>query len=207
MKSILKRLLDLAVSATGLAVLLLLFLMIAGAIKIDSPGPVFFRQERAGKEGKIFKIFKFRTMVVDAEKKGSGVFVKENDFRITKVGKLLRQTSLDELPQLLNVLKGEMSLVGPRPALPYQVDHYDNRQRRRLTVQPGITGWAQVNGRTALSWPERIELDLWYLDHWSILLDLKIILQTIAVVLAKKGIYKPDYDDPISGRIEDNEPE
>ncbi len=200
MQYIIKRTIDLFISFIALFLLSPVLIFIALAIKLDCPGPVFFRQERAGLEGQTFKIFKFRTMVVGAEKKGAGVFVEEKDPRITRVGKLLRHTSLDELPQLINILKGEMSLVGPRPTLPYQVENYDERQMKRLEVKPGVTGWAQVNGRSALTWPERIELDLWYLDNWSLWLDLKIILLTFKVIISKSNLYKPDGYDPISGQ-------
>ena len=196
--ALIKRLLDFAVSLVGLIILLPLFAVIAIAIKIDDRGPVFFRQERAGKDGRIFQIYKFRSMEVGAEHKGAGVFVEENDPRITRVGKFLRHTSFDELPQLINVLKGEMSLVGPRPTLPYQVERYDARQRKRLTVKPGITGWAQVNGRNALTWPERIELDLWYVDNWSLWLDLKILWRTFLTIIRGEGVYGVSKEDSIS---------
>ncbi|MBS3946931.1 MAG: sugar transferase [Dethiobacter sp.] len=176
-----------------------LFLGVAVAIKLDSSGPVFFRQERAGKDGRVFKIFKFRTMVVDAETMGAGVFVEKEDSRITKVGKWLRDTSLDELPQLINVLLGEMSLVGPRPTLPYQVERYDERQRQRLLLRPGITGWAQVSGRNSLTWPEKIELDIWYVENWSLRLDIKILWQTIYVIFDKQDLYSGLKGDQISG--------
>jgi undecaprenyl phosphate N,N'-diacetylbacillosamine 1-phosphate transferase len=198
--SYIKRLLDIMVSMAALVILLPLLVVIALAIKIDNPGPVFFRQERAGYRGQPFKIFKFRTMIVGAEKKGAGVFVEDNDPRITMVGNLLRKISLDELPQLINIFKGEMSLVGPRPTLPYQVENYDQRQRGRLEVKPGITGWAQVNGRSSLTWPERIELDLWYIENQSLWLDLKVLFKTVGVVLGKSNLYKPDVYDPISGQ-------
>jgi undecaprenyl phosphate N,N'-diacetylbacillosamine 1-phosphate transferase len=198
--SYIKRLLDIVVSMAALVILLPLLVVIALAIKIDNPGPVFFRQERAGVRGQPFKIFKFRTMIVGAEKKGAGVFVEDNDPRITMVGNLLRKISLDELPQLINIFKGEMSLVGPRPTLPYQVENYDQRQRGRLEVKPGITGWAQVNGRSSLTWPERIELDLWYIENQSLWLDLKVLFKTVGVVLGKSNLYKPDVYDPISGQ-------
>ena len=192
---LIKQLLDFLISLVGLILLLPLFGIIAVAIKIDDRGPVFFRQERAGKDGRIFRIYKFRSMVVGAEHKGAGVFVEENDSRITRVGKFLRHTSLDELPQLFNVLKGEMSLVGPRPTLPYQVERYDARQRERLTVKPGITGWAQVNGRNFLSWPERIELDLWYVDNWSLRLDFYIFVKTILVLFKQNNLYMGRQDE------------
>ncbi len=195
---LIKQLLDFLISLAGLILLLPLFGIIAVAIKIDDQGPVFFRQERAGIDGRIFRIYKFRSMVVGAEHKGAGVFVEENDSRITRVGKFLRHTSLDELPQLFNVLKGEMSLVGPRPTLPYQVERYDARQRERLTVKPGITGWAQVNGRNTLTWSERIELDLWYVNNWSLWLDLKIFWKTFITVIRGEGVYGVSKKDPIS---------
>jgi len=195
---LIKRLLDFLTSLVGLILLLPFFGVIAASIKIDDRGPVFFRQERVGKDGHIFRLYKFRSMVVGAEHKGAGVFVEEDDSRITRVGKLLRRASLDELPQLINVLKGEMSLVGPRPTLPYQVERYDARQRKRLTVKPGITGWAQVNGRNALTWPERIELDLWYVDNWSLLLDLKILWRTFLKVIRGEGVYGVSTGDYIS---------
>ena len=195
-----KRLLDFTASFIGLMILSPLFAIIAVAIKIDDSGPVIFCQERAGTDGRIFQVIKFRSMVVDAAKKGAGVFVEEDDPRITRVGKVLRSYSLDELPQLINVLKGEMSLVGPRPTLSYQVERYNEKQRRRLSVRPGITGWAQVNGRSALNWPERIELDIWYVDNWSFWLDIKILIKTIYVVLGKDGLYREVKEDPISGK-------
>lgn len=171
--------------------LLLLFspllVMVALIIKVTSPGDVFFKQERLGLGGKIFWMLKFRSMVPNAVNIGSGMFVEENDERITWIGKILRKTSIDELPQLLNVICGDMSLVGPRPAPLHHKYKYDERQRKRLNVKPGITGWAQVNGRLALYWPERIELDLWYIENYSFWLDLKILLKTVAVVLSRRG--------------------
>ena len=195
-----KRLMDLTASSLGLLLLAPLFVLIGVAIKLDSAGPVFFSQTRIGQGGRPFRIFKFRSMVMDAENKGTGVFVKEGDERITRVGKLLRHTSLDEIPQLLNILRSEMSLVGPRPTLPYQVERYDARQSKRLTVKPGLTGWAQVKGRNALSWPERIELDLWYVDNCSLGLDLWILWKTLGVVVVKKDLYKKRREDPISSK-------
>lgn len=187
-----KRLFDFLLG--GLLTLLALPLMaaIALAIRLTDGPPVLFRQVRAGKDGKPFRIFKFRTMVVDAESKGLGLAVAQNDNRITRVGHFLRNTSLDELPQLFNVLRGEMSLVGPRPTVPSQVEQYTPFQRRRLLVRPGITGWAQVNGRNALSWERRIELDVWYVEHWSLMLDLKILWRTARVVLRREGLYGPE---------------
>lgn len=187
MSLIIKRIFDVVVASVGLVVLSPLFLVFAILIKLDSRGPVFFRQERAGLGGKPFTIYKFRTMVVDAEK--GGYYTAEGDPRITRMGKFLRATSLDELPQLWNILKGDMSVVGPRPTLMYQVAQYTERQRRRLAMRPGVTGWAQVNGRNALSWPERIELDVWYVEHWSLWLDVKILAKTPLVWLRGEGVY------------------
>ncbi len=148
------------------------------AVKLEDGGPVFYRQLRVGKNGRDFELLKLRTMVVDAELKGAGYAVDRDDPRITRAGRVLRRLSIDELPQLWNVLRGDMSLVGPRPTLRYQVDRYDDRQRHRLDVKPGLTGWAQVNGRAALPWDERIELDLWYVEHRSTWIDLKILALT-----------------------------
>jgi len=179
-------------SGIALIVLLPIFVIIGIFIKLDSKGPIFFRQKRAGKEGKTFEAFKLRTMIINAEKTGLGYKIEKNDARITRVGKYLRW-GIDELPQLINVFKGEMSLVGPRPALPHQMKKYPKKDRRRLEVKPGITGWALVNGRNALSWPERIKLDIWYIDHWSIWLDLKILFKTIWVVIFTRDLWERWY--------------
>ena len=192
-----KRIFDFGLSLTGLMMLLPLFALVAVLIKLDSKGPVFFRQQRVGINGRPFVLFKFRSMVFDADKQGS-IVVKKKDPRITRVGRFLRESSLDELPQLLNILKGEMSLVGPRPTLAYQVERYDQRQMGRLAVRPGVTGWAQVNGRSSLSWPERIELDLWYVENWSFWLDIKIILRTFLVFFDQSKVYREADHDPIS---------
>jgi lipopolysaccharide/colanic/teichoic acid biosynthesis glycosyltransferase len=172
------RVFDIATSALGLAVTSPILAASAVAIKLEDGGPVLYRQVRVGKDGEDFELLKLRTMVVGAEKKGAGYAVDKGDSRITRVGRVLRKTSVDELPQLWNVLRGEMSLIGPRPTLRYQVDTYTARQRRRLDVRPGLTGWAQVNGRATLPWAERIELDVWYVEHRSPRLDLKILLRT-----------------------------
>jgi len=158
------------------------------AVRLEDGGPVLYRQTRVGRDGVDFELLKLRTMVVGAERLGAGYAVDAGDPRITRVGAVLRRLSLDELPQLWNVVRGEMSLVGPRPTLRYQVDQYDERQRRRLDVEPGITGWAQIQGRAKLSWPERIELDLWYAEHRSLRLDLKILLRTPLALFG--GTYK-----------------
>lgn len=165
---ILKRLFDLIVSSIGLIILLPVLIILSIVIKIDSKGPVFFSQERLGKKGKVFKIYKFRTMVNNAEKQGMGIFTNESDSRITKIGRMLRKTSLDELPQLINVLRGEMSIVGPRPPVTYhprRYEEYSEFQRRRFEVLPGITGYAQAVGRNSLTWDERIKLDVEYVDN------------------------------------------
>ena len=186
---ILKRIIDIISGVIGLIITSPLWLYVVIKIKTEDRGPVFFVQERVGRNSRLFRMYKFRSMVVGAEKKGLGVFVSTDDERITKIGKYIRKTSIDELPQLINVLKGEMSIVGPRPTLEYQVERYNKEQKRRLLVKPGITGWAQVNGRNNMTWPEKIELDLWYVDHWSVGLDLKIIGRTIILVIKRKGIY------------------
>jgi undecaprenyl phosphate N,N'-diacetylbacillosamine 1-phosphate transferase len=187
---LLKRLIDLVGSFLGLVLLALPFVLIALAIKLDSRGPVFFRQERIGKEGKPFRIWKFRSMVDGAERTGLGHTTGPSDKRITRVGRLMRQFSVDELPQLINVLKGEMSLIGPRPTLAYQVEQYTPRQRRRLELRPGVTSYASIKGRNDLSWTERIELDIWYVEHCSWWLDLGILLKTLWVaVVTRKGVY------------------
>ena len=188
----LKRIMDVVASGIGLIILFPIFVIIGMLVKLDSKGPVFFVQERAGKDGKIFRAFKLRTMVDRAVEMGLGYEVAKDDNRITRVGKYLRW-GIDELPQLINVFKGDMSIVGPRPALPHQVDKYSKREKWRLEVKPGITGWALINGRNKLSWPERIKLDIWYIDHWSLWLDLKILFKTVWVVIfTREGIYGKD---------------
>jgi lipopolysaccharide/colanic/teichoic acid biosynthesis glycosyltransferase len=160
----------------------------AVAIKLEDGGPVLYRQRRVGHRGEDFDLLKLRTMVVGAEQQGAGFAVNRGDPRITKTGRILRRLSLDELPQLWNVVRGDMSLIGPRPTLRYQVEQYTPRQRRRLDVKPGLTGWAQVNGRTKLPWDERIELDVWYVEHHSAWVDLKILLRTPLALFS--GTYK-----------------
>jgi lipopolysaccharide/colanic/teichoic acid biosynthesis glycosyltransferase len=158
------------------------------AILVNTGRPVFFLQERAGLHGRSFRIIKFRTMTRDAEQRTKGQWITAGNPYVTPVGRFLRKTSLDELPELVNVLKGDMSLVGPRPTLLEQVAAYDVSQRRRLEVRPGITGWAQVNGRNSISWTERIKLDVWYVDHWTPWLDVRIVLITIGQVLRQRGV-------------------
>lgn len=182
-----KRFLDVTASFLGLVLLSPLLLAVSILIKIDSRGPVIFRQERIGRNGKVFEIYKFRSMCVGAEKTGSGVYSGKGDARVTRIGKILRATSIDELPQLLNILKGEMSFVGPRPPLtyhPWKYEEYTDFQKRMFEVRPGITGWAQVNGRKDVEWHKRIELNVWYVDHMSLLLDIKIMFMTAFKVLA-----------------------
>lgn len=181
-----KRFLDVTASFLGLVLLSPLLLAVSILIKIDSRGPVIFRQTRIGRNGKVFEIYKFRSMCVGAEKTGSGVYSGKGDARVTRIGKILRTTSIDELPQLLNILKGEMSFVGPRPPLtyhPWKYEEYTDFQKRMFEVRPGITGWAQVNGRKDVEWHKRIELNVWYVDHMSLLLDIKIMFMTAFKVL------------------------
>lgn len=181
-----KRFLDVTASFLGLVLLSPLLLAVSILIKIDSRGPVIFRQKRIGRNGKVFEIYKFRSMCVGAEKTGSGVYSGKGDARVTRIGKILRATSIDELPQILNILKGEMSFVGPRPPLtyhPWKYEEYTDFQKRMFEVRPGITGWAQVNGRKDVEWHKRIELNVWYVDHMSLLLDIKIMFMTAFKVL------------------------
>ncbi len=180
------------VAALLLAVTSPLLALAAIAIRLESRGPVFYRQLRVGRHGEPFELWKLRTMVPGAETMGAGIYVVEGDPRITRVGRLLRRFSLDELPNLVNVLRGEMAIVGPRPTVQEQVERYTERQRRRLEVKPGITGWAQINGRTSLPWPERIELDVWYVEHRSMRLDLRILLRTARLLATGRGLYSED---------------
>jgi lipopolysaccharide/colanic/teichoic acid biosynthesis glycosyltransferase len=188
----LSRALDVLISATLLVLTSPLLALAALAIRLESRGPVFYRQLRVGRGGEPFELWKLRTMVRGAESMGAGLYVLEGDPRITRTGRLLRRFSLDELPNLVNVLKGDMSIVGPRPTVQEQVDRYTDRQRRRLEVKPGITGWAQINGRTSLLWPERIELDVWYVEHRSLRLDLRILLKTARMLATGHGLYSED---------------
>jgi lipopolysaccharide/colanic/teichoic acid biosynthesis glycosyltransferase len=179
---------DLALASFGLAVTSPLLAIAALATKLEDGGPVLYRQRRVGKDGEEFELLKLRTMVVGAETMGAGLAVDRGDRRITRTGRVLRRLSIDELPQLWNVLRADMSLIGPRPTLRYQVDRYTPRQRRRLEVRPGLTGWAQVHGRAALPWEDRIELDVWYVEHRSAWLDLQILLRTPVALF--QGTYK-----------------
>jgi lipopolysaccharide/colanic/teichoic acid biosynthesis glycosyltransferase len=188
----LRRVLDVALAAALLLATAPLLALAALAIRLESRGPVFYRQLRVGRDGQPFELWKLRTMVPGAESMGAGIYVLEGDPRITRTGQLLRRFSLDELPNLVNVLKGEMAIVGPRPTVQEQVDRYTERQRRRLEVKPGITGWAQINGRTSLPWPERIELDVWYVEHRSLRLDLRILARTARMLATGHGLYSED---------------
>src|SRR5688572_10480699 len=183
---------DAALAAVLLAVTSPLLALAALAIRLESRGPVFYRQRRVGLGGEPFELWKLRTMVPGAETMGAGIYVIEGDARITRVGRLLRRFSLDELPNLVNVLKGDMAIVGPRPTVQEQVDRYTDRQLRRLKVRPGITGWAQVNGRASLPWPDRIELDVWYVAHRSLWLDLRILARTARMLASGHGLYSED---------------
>ncbi len=167
-----------------------LLVIAAVAIRIESRGSPIYRQLRIGKDGEPFELLKLRTMVAGAEHMGAGMAVNEGDPRITRVGALLRRFSIDEVPNLVNVLRGDMALVGPRPTIKAQVDQYTARQRRRLEVKPGITGWAQVHGRASLPWHERIELDIWYVEHRSLALDARILVRTVRLLATGHGLYK-----------------
>ncbi|HZV72547.1 MAG TPA: sugar transferase [Conexibacter sp.] len=184
------RALDLLIGGLGALLSAPLVALTMLAIRLESPGHPLYRQTRVGKDGRAFEICKLRTMVRGAEFTGAGLAIQEGDDRITRVGALLRRSSLDELPNLWNVVRGEMSIVGPRPTVQVQVDQYSERQRGRLTVKPGITGWAQINGRASLPWSERIELDLWYVEHRTLWLDLTILARTAKLVLRGEGLYK-----------------
>lgn len=182
-----KRFIDIILSLVLLIITSPILLIIAIAVKIDSKGPIIFKQERIGKKGKVFRIYKFRSMCVGAEKTGSGVYSGKGDARVTKVGRVLRATSLDELPQLFNVFKGDMSFIGPRPPLtyhPWAYEKYTEEQKRMFNVRPGITGWAQINGRKEVEWHKRIELNVWYVEHLSFWLDIKIIFKTVFKVFS-----------------------
>ena len=184
-----KRVFDLLLASLALVVLSPLLCLIALLVRLKSSGPVFYVQERIGKDAAPFRLIKFRTMVVGAETQGAGILCLKDDPRVTTLGRVLRRYSLDELPQLFNVLRGDMSLIGPRPGLAYHLKEYTSVQRRRLTVLPGISGWAQVNGRRSLTWDQRIEYDVEYVDHLSVTVDLRILFRTLGVVLKNDGLF------------------
>jgi lipopolysaccharide/colanic/teichoic acid biosynthesis glycosyltransferase len=192
---------DLVIAAIGLLLVSPLIALIAIAIKLESRGPLFYRQRRVGKGGEVFEMFKLRTMRKGADPIGVGTAVTAEDPRVTRVGRLLRRYSLDELPNLINVLRGDMRIVGPRATLPAQVELYTPRQRRRLDLRPGVTGWAQIHGRAGIPWEERIELDVWYVEHRSLWLDLKILAGTPGALLAGAGNVAPD---PYAGSSPDS---
>lgn len=183
-----RRAVDVVAAAVALALVAGPIALLALLVRLESPGSPFYRQVRAGRHGREFELVKLRTMVDGAERLGAGLALERGDPRITPLGRRLRRWSLDELPQLVNVLKGDMGLVGPRPTLPHQVATYDERQRERLLVRPGLTGWAQVHGRTSLTWPERIELDRWYVANRSLRVDLWVLWRSIGVVLGGEGV-------------------
>jgi lipopolysaccharide/colanic/teichoic acid biosynthesis glycosyltransferase len=181
---------DIAIASVLLVVTSPIMLAALIAIRLESKGSPIYKQRRVGKDGEVFELLKLRTMVTGAEHIGAGLAVNEGDPRITRIGALLRRFSLDELPNLINVVRGDLAIVGPRPTIQAQVEQYTDRQRRRLEVKPGITGWAQVNGRAALPWHERIELDIWYVDHRSLWLDVKILAMTLRMLVTGHGLYK-----------------
>jgi len=183
-----RRAFDVAVSVAALVVLAVPLALVLLAVRLESPGSPIFRQRRVGRDGREFDVLKVRTMVQGAETMGAGLAIVQGDARITRLGRLLRRTSIDELPQFVNVLRGEMGIVGPRPTVPVQIERYDERQVERLLVRPGLTGWAQVQGRTTLTWPERIEFDRWYVAHRTLRTDARILLMTVRVVLGGAGV-------------------
>jgi lipopolysaccharide/colanic/teichoic acid biosynthesis glycosyltransferase len=185
-----KRALDVTVASALLALSSPALALAALLIRLETHGHPIYRQRRVGRDGVPFELYKLRTMVSGAETMGAGLALSEGDSRITRLGAVLRRTSMDELPNLVNVLRGDMSIVGPRPTVQVQVDRYTERQRGRLSVRPGLTGWAQIQGRASLPWSERIELDLWYVEHASLALDLRILWRTVAMVLRGHGLYK-----------------
>ena len=189
MRKQIKRLIDFCLSFLGIIILSPILFLIALLVKIDSKGPVFFRQERLGKNGKTFIMLKFRSMVEGAENMGLGLGVTRDDSRITKVGKFLRKWTIDELPQFINILRGEMSLVGPRPLPESYLKTFDDFQRKRLSMKPGMVSLVDIKGRDLVPWEKRFELDVWYIEHWSLWLDLKIIFLIPFIVFSNRGIY------------------
>jgi lipopolysaccharide/colanic/teichoic acid biosynthesis glycosyltransferase len=188
--ALVRRALDLVIAGSVSILTAPLVAVLALMVRLESHGHPLYTQARVGKDGELFEIYKLRTMVHGAEFTGAGLAIQEGDDRITRIGRFLRRYSLDELPNLWNVLRGEMSIIGPRPTLQVQVEQYTDRERGRLSVKPGITGWAQVNGRASLPWSERIELDLWYVEHRTLALDLEILARTVRMVLTGQGLYK-----------------
>lgn len=198
-----RRVIDFVLAGLVLLVTAPLIAGAAAAIRLESAGSPLYRQRRVGRDGHEFDVLKLRTMVSGAESLGAGLAVEAGDSRITRVGRLLRRTSVDELPNLVNVLRGEMAIVGPRPTVAAQVARYSDRQRRRLAVRPGITGWAQVNGRASLPWDERIELDIWYIENRSLRLDARILWRSVRLIFGGQDLYRTDgpaWRDPPAGR-------
>ncbi len=178
---------DILLAFLGLALLWLPMLLVALIVRLESPGPALFRQKRLGLHGREYEMYKFRSMCLNAEHTGSGVYSGKGDSRVTRVGRIIRATSIDELPQLINILKGDMSFIGPRPPLtyhPWPIEQYTEQQRRMFDVRPGITGWAQIHGRKCVEWNRRIEMNVWYVDHVSFALDMKILFSTVGKVLS-----------------------
>jgi len=191
-----KRSLDLIISTFVFILFFPLILLMAILIKFDSKGPIFFKQTRLGYKGTLFKIYKFRTMIDRAWEKGTGLYVKNKDKRITRIGRFLRKYHLDELPQLINVIRGDMSLIGPRPTIPYHYDYYKDWEKVRTHVLPGITGWAQINGANKINWDERIKLDVWYVNNWSVKLDINIFFYSLIHLIGRWiGLKKDTYSD------------
>lgn len=204
-KYIIKRLIDIIVSIIAIIVLFIPMLIVAFLIKIDDPGPALFKQQRIGVDGKVFNIFKFRSMKMNSEHTGSGVYSGKKDPRITRVGKIIRATSIDELPQLLNIIKGDMSFIGPRPPLtyhPWNIDEYTDEQRKMFELKPGITGWAQINGRKCVEWNKRIKMNIWYVENVSFLLDAKIFFLTIFKVFS--NVDNENVCETVKSRSENN---
>lgn len=183
-----KRSFDIVISLIALIILLPLIVVIAIAIKFEDWGPILFIHKRVGKDGEIFNCYKFRSMVIGAENMGLGLKIKKKDSRITKVGRIIREWTLDEIPQLFNVLRGEMSIVGPRPVMPTQTENYLERENKRFDMKPGMAGWAWIHGRRELPWKKRIDLDIWYIDNWSLKLDLYILFRAAVLLFLRKGV-------------------
>lgn len=202
-----KRFFDIVVAAAALIVLSPLIALVALAIKLDDRGPVFFIQDRVGRDRKNFRCFKFRTMILGAEKIGHGLTVVANDSRITRVGRLLRQWTLDEIPQLINVVKGDMSIVGPRPWVPSQAAYCSQKDNRRFDFKPGMAGWAWIHGRNKLPWDERVRMDVWYVDYWSLYLDFSILAKAFVLLFRRDGVYGGESGEQEAGRDRDQKSE
>lgn len=203
-KAVFKRLIDIIMSLCGLIITSPFLLIVAIAIKLESPGGVIFKQKRLGKSGRVFDIYKFRSMCIGAEKTGSGQYSMKGDPRVTKIGKIIRYLSIDEIPQFVNIIKGDMSFVGPRPPLtyhPWPYEEYTDEQKKMFLVRPGVTGWTQVNGRKTVEWHKRIEMNIWYVEHLSFWLDLKILFMTAYKVLTNAD--NDNIGTSVSGKAEE----